>query len=56
MRQGQSEPELEPAPEPEPEAAAPAAKRRLFGILGRRQEKKSSLDPMGGDDEEMDSR
>jgi chemotaxis response regulator CheB len=55
MRQGQSEPELEPAPEQEPEAAAPAAKRRLFGILGRRQEKKSSLDPVGGDDEEMDS-
>jgi chemotaxis response regulator CheB len=47
--------ELENGREPESEAAGKAPKRRLFGILGRRQDKKSSSDPVEGGDEEMNS-
>jgi chemotaxis response regulator CheB len=47
--------ERQPEPELDPEAAGTVPKRRRFGIFGRRHDKKSSLSPTEGDDEEMNS-
>jgi chemotaxis response regulator CheB len=52
----QPQPEPEPGSEPGPEAAGKAPKRKLFGLLGRRQDKKASSSDPGEDDEEMNSR